>query len=308
MWDEDDNDTSSCAGIKCDANVVIETVELTILSTGSGGKGINVSGELVIHDGSISITTTGDQYVYDRDNDTAAKAIRSEGDLTINGGTFVIRTSKTEAEGIESKATLTITGGDLDVQAYDDCLNAGTYIQIDGGTIYCVSASNDGIDSNGTLTVTGGLIISAGASSPEAGIDCDQSRFTITGGTIIGIGGDTSTPTESACTQHSVVFRTSSVSNRIIHIESATGKEALTFKAPKSYSGTTTLLFSSTALEANTSYTIYTGGSISGGTAFNGYYTNSTYTEGTSAGTFTTSSMVSSVRSSGMGGGPGGRR
>ncbi|MCD7938044.1 MAG: carbohydrate-binding domain-containing protein [Tannerellaceae bacterium] len=302
IWDADEQDTSSCAGIKCDGDMLIETCDLTILSTGSGGKGINVSGELVIYDGIITLTTTGDQFVYDRNNDTAAKAIRSKGDLTIHGGVFTIRTSKTEAEGIESKATLTITGGELDVRAYDDCLNAGTHIQIDGGTIYCLSASNDGIDSNGTLTITGGLIVSAGTSAPEAGIDCDQSRFTITGGTIIGIGGDTSTPTASACTQPSVVFRTSGSSDsssRIIRIKSTSGgKDVLTFKAPRSYS-TMTLLFSSPALQTNTGYTIYTGGTISGGSDFHGYYTDATYTEGTSAGTFTTSSMVSTVGTSG---------
>ncbi|MCD7850199.1 MAG: carbohydrate-binding domain-containing protein [Parabacteroides sp.] len=303
IWESDEADTSSCAGIKCDGDMLIEYCDLTILSTGSGGKGINVTGDLVIHDGIITVTTTGDQYVYDRNNDTAAKAIRSKGDLTIHGGIFTIRTSKTEAEGIESKATLTITGGELDIRAYDNCLNAGTHIQIDGGTIYCLSATNDGIDSNGTLTITGGLIVSAGAGAPEAGIDCDQSRFTITSGTIIGIGGDTSTPTASACTQHSVVFKTSGTSNtsgsRMIRIESTSGgKDILTFKAPRSYS-TMTLLFSSPLLEANTDYTIYTGGSVSGGTEFYGYYTDATYTDGTSAGTFTTSSMVSNVGSSG---------
>ncbi|MCD8071943.1 MAG: carbohydrate-binding domain-containing protein, partial [Alistipes sp.] len=183
IWDSDDNDTSSCAGIKCSGDARITGGDITILSTGSGGKGINVDGMLLLGGADISVTTTGDQFVYDRDNDTAAKAIKSTGDLTITGGDITVRTSKTEAEGIESKATLTISGGDIDVRAYDDCLNASDHIQIDGGNIYCLSASNDGIDSNGTLTITGGTVVSIGTSAPEAGIDCDNSRFTIPGGT-----------------------------------------------------------------------------------------------------------------------------
>lgn len=305
FWEEEESDITSNAGIKCDSNLLIENGSLTILSTGKGGKGINVDGTLTINDGTIKVTTTGDQYIYDRDNDTAAKAIKSDGDLTVNGGTITIRTSKTEAEGLESKATLTITGGEVDIEAYDDCINASTHIQIDGGYVYCNSETNDAIDSNGTLTVTGGTIVAAGSGSPEGGIDCDQSRFSITGGTIVGIGGDTSSPTTNACTQYSVIYRSTVSKLDIVHIESASGgKEALTFKLPKTYAQSATILFCSPLLEKDTEYTIYTGGSISGGEDFHGLYTNASYTKGSSAASFTTTSFVSTVGTST--GGPGG--
>ena len=308
IWDEDDQDTSSSAGIKCDGNFVMESGNVTILSTGAGGKGINVDGTLTINDGTVAVTTTGDQYVYNRNYDTAAKAIKSDGNLTVNGGDITIRTSKTEAEGLESKSTLTITGGSVDIIAYDDCINATSHIQIDGGYVYCNSTTNDAIDSNGTLTVTGGVIVAAGASSPEGGIDCDQSRFSITGGTLIGIGGDTSSPTVSASTQRSVIFRTSTSNVSVVRIETTSdGTEALTFKLPKTYSQSLVMLFSSPTLAASTGYTIYTGGSISNGTSFHGLYTGSTYSGGASAGTFTTSTggSVSTVGTS-SGPGPGG--
>jgi len=305
FYDTDEADISSAAGIKCDGNLLIENGAITINSSGKGGKGINVDGTLTINDGTISVTTTGDQFTYGSD-DTAAKAIKSEGNLTVNGGTIRVSTSKTEAEGMESKSKLYINGGDIEILAYDDCINASSHIEITGGKVYCYSETNDGIDSNGTLTVSGGTIIAVGTSSPEEGIDCDQNRFSITGGTLIGVGGATSTPTSSACTQRSLVYATSS-SIQLIHIESSAGKEALTFKIPRTYSGQMTLLFSSSSLEASTSYTIYTGGSVSGGTEFNGLYTGATYTKGTSASTFTTSSMVTSVGSSNQGGNQGGR-
>lgn len=306
IWEEEDQDTSSAAGIKCDGNMVMEDGTLTLLSTGLGGKGINVDGTLTIYNGTILATTTGDQYVYDHNNDTAAKAIKSDGDLTIYGGNIKIRTSKTEAEGLESKATLTIAGGTVDIEAYDDAINASTHIQIDGGTVYCKSAVNDALDSNGTLTVTGGTLICAGATTPEGGIDCDQSRFTITGGVIIGVGGDTSTPTSNVCTQRSLVFGSSTSKVKIIRIEATDGgEEILTFKLPKTYDQRMTLLFSSPALKGNTGYTVYTGGTITGGTSTYGMYSGATYTKGSSEGSFTTGSANGSVSTLGSTNSPG---
>lgn len=302
-YDTDDADTSSAAAIKCDANTVIDGGTITIKSTGSGGKGINVGGTLTINDGVLSITTTGDQYVYDKNNDTAAKAMKSDGNLTINGGKITVKTYRTEAEGIESKATLTIAGGDVEVEAYDDCLNASNHIQIDGGRVYCSSTTNDGIDSNGTLTITGGIVISAGASSPEAGIDCDQSRFAISGGTLIGIGGDTSTPTASACTNYSLVYRSTGAKTVCIQ-ETSGGTEVITFQLPKTYNQSMTMLVSTPLLKASTGYTIYTGGSITGGTDFHGLYTGATYSGGSSAATFTTSGKVTTVGNNPGGGRP----
>lgn len=307
IWDTDEQDISSAAGIKCDGNFLMEDGTLTLLSTGKGGKGINADGSLTINAGTVSVTTTGDQYVYNSNNDTAAKAIKSDGNLTINGGTVKIRTSKTEAEGLESKATLTITGGEVDIEAYDDGINASTHIQIDGGYIYSNSTTNDAIDSNGTLTVTGGVIVAAGATQPEAGFDCDNSRFTITGGMLIGIGGSTSTPTASYCTQRSLVFNSSTSNIQYVRIEATSGgEEILTFKLPKTYSSRMTMLFSSPSLAANTGYTIYTGGTISGGTGFHGFYTGATYTKGSAAGTFTTGSAAGAVTTVGTAQGSGG--
>lgn len=307
IWESDEQDTSSSAGIKCDENLLIENGNLTILSTGSGGKGINVEGILTVNDGTINVTTTGNQFVYDRDNDTAAKAIKSDGNLTINGGTIIIRTSQTEAEGLESKATMTITGGDIDIEAYDDCMNASDHIQIDGGNIYCNSVTNDGIDSNGTLTITGGVIVATGSSSNayEGGIDCDWNRFTITGGTIIGIGGGSmqSTPTANVSTQRSLVFGTRTQNVEIVRIQSSSaGSEVLTFRLPKTYNRLN-MLFSSPLFSASTEYTIYTGGTISGGTDYHGVFTGAAYSGGTSAGTFTSGSAQGSVSTVGSTGG-----
>lgn len=302
-YDTEEADTSSAAGIKAKGNCVIsDDAILTVISTGTGGKGINIDGALTFDGGTTTVTTSGDQYVYDKNNDTASKAIKSTGDLTVNSGTIKIKTSKTEAEGLESKATLTINGGLVEIEAYDDAINASNHIEITGGKIYCISETNDAIDSNGTLTISGGTIVAVGATSPECGFDCDNNTFKITGGTVVGIGGSTSNPTSNVSTQRSLVYGATS-SYEVVHIESEQGETILSFNVPKKYSQRTTLLFSSPDMKSNTSYAIYHGGSISGGTSFHGLYSGESYVKGTSAYSFTANSIVTTIGSTGGAGG-----
>ena len=302
----EDNDLSSAAGIKCDGNLVMNGTTLSVKSTGAAGKGINCDGTLSIDNSTVKIITTGKQYVYNR-LDSSAKGIKADGNLTINSGTIWVKTPGGEgSEGIESKSTLTVNGGDVSVYSYDDCMNASKSIVINGGNIYCYSSGNDGVDSNGTLTITGGTIVSIGTTSPEEGFDCDQNTFKITGGTILGIGGGTSTPTSSVCTQRTVIYGGSGSKGTLFSIQGS--DQVMSYTIPRAYSQMT-LLFSSSKLASGTTYTIYTGGSVTGGTEFYGLTVGGTYTTGSQVATFTPSSMVTSVgnvSSGGPGGGGGG--
>ena len=302
----EDNDLSSAAGIKCDGNLVMNGTTLSVKSTGAAGKGINCDGTLSIDNSTVKIITTGKQYVYNR-LDSSAKGVKADGNLTINSGTIWVKTPGGEgSEGIESKSTLTVNGGDVSVYSYDDCMNASKSIVINGGNIYCYSSGNDGVDSNGTLTITGGTIVSIGTTSPEEGFDCDQNTFKITGGTILGIGGGTSTPTSSVCTQRTVIYGGSGSKGTLFSIQGS--DQVMSYTIPRAYSQMT-LLFSSSKLVSGTTYTIYTGGSVTGGTEFYGLTVGGIYTAGSQVATFTPSSMVTSVgnvSSGGPGGGGGG--
>jgi hypothetical protein len=299
-------DISSSAGIKSGGNFRMEKGTLSIASTGSAGKGISVDGNITVNGDSIQITTTGKQFRYGQ-YDSAAKGMKAEGDLTVNGGSIQIKTSATEAEGMESKNTLTVNGGIIEIEACDDGINASLGIVITGGKVYAYSTANDGIDSNGTITITGGTVVSSGTTSPEEGFDSDRNTFKITGGTIVGVGGATSTPTANVCTQPVIVYGGSASNGQLVHIESVDGTEILTFKVPRNYNQMT-MLFSSPGITVNSAYTLYTGGSVSGGTDFHGLYSGSAYVKGTSTQSFTLSAMVTGVgnSSSGMGGGGGG--
>ncbi|MBP7211068.1 MAG: carbohydrate-binding domain-containing protein [Paludibacteraceae bacterium] len=257
-------------------------------------------GYIYINGGSISITTTG----------TSAKGIKAAGQIIINDGIVNVSTSASESEGIESKGDMTINGGTIEVTAYDDCINVGnntSSLSINGGYIYCKSTTNDGIDSNGSIAITGGVIVSIGAKTPEEGFDCDQNTFSITGGCFVGLGGSTSNPTESSCTQYNVIFNGSQ--NTTLNLSSSDGTQVLNLNIP-SIGYTPTILFSSSELSESTTYIIKIGGTISGGTEWHGLYLNATYSGG--IGTSTTQASLggnSNINTPGgeiPGGNPGG--
>ncbi|MES2808396.1 MAG: carbohydrate-binding domain-containing protein, partial [Bacteroidota bacterium] len=258
----------------------------------SGTDGIETEkGNIIINAGSINITSAGE----------GIKASYTGTDvaivpyININGGNINI--TSTGGEGIASKNILTVNSGNIKVVTTDDAFNAELAIYINGGYIYAKSSANDAMDSNGTFTLTGGKVLAIGAGTPEGAIDCDDRAFKITGGELLGIAGATSGPTAASSTVRSVVLGNGTA--QIIHIEAADGTEALTFQAPVAFS---TLIFASGKLKANTTYNVWTGGSVSAasvlsssttGKNFNGWFTDGTYNRGTkTAATFVTTNIV----------------
>lgn len=317
-----DSYTSSC--LKCDGNMVISAGNFTLSSTGAGGKGINVEGTLVIgtsggnnDDLNLNVATSGNRITvtsgggWGGGGDYAnPKAIKSQGNMTINSGNITINCTQTTEGGecIESKSTLTINGGNIEAYSkYDDAFNASSNITINGGTIYAHSDNNDGIDSNGTMFINGGFNISNGARAPEEGFDCDNNQFKITGSTSIGTGGGTSSPTSSVCTQPSIKINTQP--GYAIQILNSSGTVICTYKCPTFTGGGgggggtsgMVMLFTDPQLSTGQTYTIKYNGTISGGTNTNGYYTgNVTYSGGSTA-TVTLNSMYSQVNAGGSG-------
>lgn len=327
-YDNDEQDASSASCIKCDSTLTVVGGNLFLKSIGAGGKGINVDQQFILADGTIYVLTTGSLFTYasstsststrpggwnmpgdqsSSDNSSSPKAIKVTGDISISGGTVRVRTTgATEgSEGIESKSSIYIKGGDIAVYSADDAINAKSHIDISGGSLYAYATNNDGIDSNGTITVSGGVVISSGTTAPEEGFDCDQNTFAITGGTLIGIGGSTSTPTSSKCTQNTVVYAGSSAStNSLYTLVDSDGNHIFSFTSPRSYNSFT-LLFSMPELKKGT-YILYSGGTVSGGKEYNGLVTSGTYSPGTQQSSLTISSSVTTVGSAngGFGAGP----
>ena len=325
--------TSAC--LRSDGNMSILSGSLTLSSSGTGGKGINVgddshttstltlgtagaSNDLL----TLNVTTSGERITVSSGGggpwgggDYAnPKGVKSRGNLTINSGTITVHCTQSQNEGgecIESKATLTINGGNIEAYSVkDDAVNAAQNLTINGGTYYAHSDNNDGTDSNGTLFLNGGLNISNGARQPEEGFDCDNNQFKITGGTSIGTGGATSNPTTNVCTQPSLKINTQS--GYAIQILKSDGTVICTYQCPTLSGGGgwpgpggggsgLVMLFTDPQLQTGQSYTVKYGGTISGGTNWNGYYTgNVTYSGGQST-TVNVNSMVTTVSAGGGG-------
>ena len=311
--------TSDIAAGDCltaDGTLTITGGTITASATGSGCDGISSDGAMTLGTAGvantpvISSSATGARATVATNNYSTPKAFVCFGAFVINGGKITANTTQNGAEGIESKTTLTINGGAIEVTTYDDGINAATKITVNGGSIYSYASNNDGMDSNGTFLFTGGTIVTSGANAPEEGFDCDQNNFAITtangGPVMIGTGGATSTPTAASCTQRTIMYKATGTAGTIVQLK-ANGTPVMIYKIPRTYSGgggggsgtPMTMFISLPGLATGVTYTIHTGGTVSGGTEFHGYYTGGatvtgtttqvkSFTLGTAAGSVTT--------------------
>lgn len=264
-YETNEADVAGCAGIKCDGYFTIDNGEIAVKSTGKGGKGINSDNDITINGGNITILTTGTRYIYSSQLRAAAKGIKSDANITINGGNLKIRTNGSDgSEGIESKQELTINEGLIEISSYDDALNAAKAINIKGGRIYAYSSDNDGIDSNGTIEISGGIIVASGSQEPERGIDCDHNSFAITGGTLVSIGGASSMPTSSKCTQPSIMYNQNLPVGSIISLLTSSNETILSYDLLRAYDSIAILL-SSPKLIKGSSYILSTANDVTGG-------------------------------------------
>ena len=157
-----------------------------------------------------------------------------------------------------------------DGNSISDAFHSKKGFTINRGPIEAITY-DDAINAAQNITINGGMVYCY--ASGNDGMD-SNGTININGGVVI-------------------------ASGQIINIQQS-GETILTYKMPRSYNSCC-LLFSSPKLASGTTYTIYKGGSVSGGTEFNGYVDGGTYTAGTQATTFSPSSMVTTIGSSSSG-------
>lgn len=296
---DDNGDTTSTAGIKCNGNFYISGGTLTISNSGKGGKGINGDGSAWFNGGEVSVTTTGTNYGTSggggwpggghnqSSGGVKAKGIRFEGPIEFNDGTVTVNCGSDE--GIESKSTITINGGVVYSHASDDAINSASHMVINNGIVCGHSSGGDGLDANGDLIINGGLVYAIGTNSPEVGLDAEEShKLYINGGTIIGIGGF-----ERAFGGTQAGYKASSWTANTWY-SLTDGNNTYAFKTPQS--GSTTLAISGG--DINTTTSLKKGVSVSGGTD----YFNVTFNVG---GTYSGGTSVSLSNYTGESGGGG---
>lgn len=290
-------DAYSSTCVSSDGAMYLYGGTLTATSTGTAGKGLSTDGVLTFGQSTagtgatVTVKTTGARFLVSGTDYANPKAIKSESNIVINSGTITATTTQAGGEGVECEAVFTMNGGTLTISAYDDAINVASSLTMNGGSIYAYSSNNDGIDCNGgkagSITINDGVVITSGASSPEAGIDADRYGYLFKGGVLIATGGAADEKPTSGSVVGTVVYSGSLSSGQVIHVANSSGTAVLTYKMPRA---TSTITISSSALTAGT-YTLYRGGSVTGGSSFGGYYTGATYSSSeASSGTFTVSS------------------
>lgn len=171
-------------GIKGAADAVI-TVAEGKLNINAVNDGLSCDDELNITGGTLSITAGGDAVKASPDTgdtenpdttslgnvtisggtltlNAAADGIQADGDLTISGGTFHVKTNgghtttltddSASCKGFKAGKTLTVTGGTLTVDSADDALHANTDVTISGGTL-TLATGDDGVHADNDLVI-----------------------------------------------------------------------------------------------------------------------------------------------------------
>lgn len=171
-------------GIKGAADAVITVAEVK-LKINAANDGLSCDDELNITGGTLSITAGGDAVKASPDTgdtenpDTtslgnvtisggsitlhaAEDGVQADGDLTISGGTFHVKTNgghttaltddSASCKGFKAGGALTVTGGTLTVDSADDALHASTDVTISGGTL-TLAAGDDGVHADNDLVI-----------------------------------------------------------------------------------------------------------------------------------------------------------
>ena len=188
-------DYTSASCLKSGTHTYIGNACVVLENSADGGKGINCDGMMQIDGGILSINNRGNdvQHSQEREAHSSAKGVKCDSSMLVKGGVIDIRVfGKGErCEGLEAKGRMILAGNvAMNIFAYDDAINAGDDLIIEGGRIFAYSVANDGIDGNAKISIKGGIVVATGAHAPEQGVDTDgDARFDITGGTLVAMGG-----------------------------------------------------------------------------------------------------------------------
>lgn len=291
-------DSASAKGIKAGG---VLTIDGGTIKIDSSDDSVHSNQDVVINGGTIEISSGDD-------------GVHADKSLTINAGDLYIAKSY---EGLEG-GTISINGGDLHVGSMDDGVNTsggndssalggrpgqngfdssdGSSLTINGGYLF-INADGDGVDSNGDILMSGGTVIVNGPTNNGNGSLDYNGSFTLTGGSLLAAGSTGMAQSVSeGSTQNTFQLNITSIpADTVVHIESSTGTDILTFKSGKAFGS---IVFSSSLLEVGETYTVSTGGSSSG-TETNGVYEGGSYSGGTALTTFEMTSAITTEGSAG---------
>lgn len=112
-YDTAESDITSSAAMKCDGAFIMSAGTVTLTSTGSGGKGLNATGNINVTGGTMYVVTTGSRYKYDSVNDTKPQGIKSDGNIILFGGNIYCAVANNKATTFKTDYTFNVTGATI---------------------------------------------------------------------------------------------------------------------------------------------------------------------------------------------------
>lgn len=177
-------------------NVYLQGGSLTVSVTGAATKGIKSGGDLIVSgDPTLSIATSGGG-AYDSDARDAkgCAALKSDGSMTVSGGTLTLTSSGAGGKCIKADGQFSMSGGTLSATStgsqyrYSNSYTASAKaiksdgnMTLSGGTLVASSSSHEGVETKSTLDITGGdICVTASDDAINA-----ASHLTISGGYVM---------------------------------------------------------------------------------------------------------------------------
>lgn len=249
--------TYSSKGIKAGNNVLIAggTVSISAMDDGLHANYGDTLENGSVSQGNVTITGGSVEII------SADDGIHADNVLSIEGGTVAVAKSY---EGLEGN-TVNIKGGTIAVKASDDGVNASSgpaspSVNVSGGTLSVTTSSGDtdGIDSNGKYTQTGGFVLIMGGNSSgnvAGSLDTDDT-VSVTGGTIVALGGICELPGSSSSPVVKMQRKSFSAGSYVL--KNASGDAVASFTLPSSY---TSCWICSDGFTVGGSYTLVKDGS-----------------------------------------------
>ena len=86
----EEGDLSSSACVRSKGTLCVENMTLGVKSTGTGGKGINNVGDVLIKNSRVAVVASGETHRHD-DLDSRSRGVTTDGSLTLNGGSLLVK-------------------------------------------------------------------------------------------------------------------------------------------------------------------------------------------------------------------------